>query len=77
MANSAPTLYSKLLSTGDKKLAAELEEVYGDMNTVDLYVIVSVFFMEKTVRTSSFGNQPTVQEKLLHPTEEPNHLTIY
>ena len=47
------------------------------MNTVDLYVIVSVFFMEKTVRTSSFGNQPTVQEKLLHPTEEPNHLTIY
>ena len=44
------------------------------MNTVDLYV---VFFMEKTIRTSSFGNQPTVQEKLSHPTEEPNYLTIY
>jgi hypothetical protein len=37
---------------GDSKMAAELEEVYGDVNGVDLYV---GFFMEKSLPTSPFG----------------------
>ena len=37
---------------GDAKMAAELEEVYGDVNAVDLYV---GFFLEKSLPTSPFG----------------------
>lgn len=36
----------------DKKLAAELKEVYGDVDAVDLYV---GFFVEKGLSTSPFG----------------------
>jgi hypothetical protein len=39
-------------SVGDKKLAAELQEAYGDVNAVDLYV---GFFLEKGLPTSPFG----------------------
>ena len=41
-----------LLTVGDKKLAAELQEAYGDVNAVDLYV---GFFIEKGLSTSPFG----------------------
>nr|AAF93168.1 cyclooxygenase [Gersemia fruticosa] len=38
--------------TGDPKMSAELQEVYGDVNAVDLYV---GFFLEKGLTTSPFG----------------------
>ncbi|XP_028414403.1 prostaglandin G/H synthase 2-like isoform X2 [Dendronephthya gigantea] len=38
--------------TGDPEMAAELQETYGDVNAVDLYV---GFFLEKSLATSPFG----------------------